>query len=137
MPVKKGATRIVITEVRKYIGSVRRVIVLEAVDVLRLTTPVATGHARNNWIPTMGRATNEVCGSRESPSSEAQDRGIREIIDEPLDSRRVASIANNVPYIRHLNEGSSTKAPQGFVEAAIAQAKVNARLLIGRLRRAK
>lgn len=133
----KPKVRILITKIRQHAGEVRRELVLELVDILRLTNPVQTGHSRNNWIPQLGHAYQGVDGSRLAPSDTAQKEGIAQIIAEPLDSPRVANIVNNVPYIRHLNEGTSQQAPEGYVEAAVAQALVNVRLRMGRLRRAR
>ena len=39
------------------------------------------------------------------------------------------NITNNVPYIRRLNEGSSSQAPAAFVQSAIARALNNANRL--------
>lgn len=127
----------VIESIRAYAADVRRLLVLELVDVLRLTTPVDTGHAKSNWIPRLGRPFRGVAGSREKVSYALQERGIREVMDEPAKSRRVANISNSVRYLRYLNQGSSQQAPSGFIQAAIAQAKVNARLKLGRLKRAR
>lgn len=127
----------IIESIRGYAGKVRRLLVLELVDILRLTNPVDTGHSRNNWVPGLGHPYRDVDGSRLHPSDAAQKRGIAEVIGEPDTSSRVANIANNVPYVRYLNEGSSQKAPSGYIQAAVAQAKVNARLKLGRLRRSR
>lgn len=127
----------VVKELRKYTGRVRRAIVLELKDILFFTTPFATGHARSNWIPSMGFPHRGVEGSREAVSYAAQERGTAAVSKEPEESTRVANLSNSVSYLPHLNKGSSQQAGAHFVEAAIAQAKVNVRRSIGRLRRAR
>ena len=79
-------------------------------------TPVDTGHARINWIPTTGApATHEVDGGGTSAP-------------DPTAAFAAAPpgaplyVTNNVPYIRKLNEGSSPQAPAGFVEKAVREA---------------
>lgn len=127
----------VILEVRRYVGRIRRRLVLEMKDILFFVTPFATGHARSNWIPSLGPAHRGVVGSREAVSYAAQERGVAAILAEPPESRRVANLSNDVGYIRHLNDGSSAQAGAHFIEAAVAQAIVNVRGELGRLKRAK
>lgn len=127
----------IILGIRRYVGRIRRELALELVDILRETTPIDTGHARSNWIPKLGRPYQGVAGSREAVDWGPQQRGIREIIDEPQESRRVANIGNRVRYVPKLNKGSSQQAGPHFIEAALAQAKVNVRMRLGRLKRAR
>jgi hypothetical protein len=122
--------------IRRYIGSVRRDVVLEATAILKRTTPIATHHAESNWIPSMGHPHVGVDGSREGVSFAAQEAGIAEVADEPPESKRVANLTNNVGYISALNNGTSLQAGEGFVESAIAQAIVNVRARRGVLPRA-
>jgi len=104
-------------------------IVLGAVANLIQVTPVATGHARSNWVPSIDTPYAEVDGSRENVSHAAQAAGIVEIQGlgraRDLSGRFVARevyITNNVPYIRDLNGGGSAQAPPGFVQTAVEQA---------------
>lgn len=130
-------TRIVANDLRKYVGRVRRALAEELVRILKETTPVDTHHAESNWIASLGRPYPDVAGSREKVDFGPQERGLVEVRTEPTNSLRVANVVNNVPYIEVLNDGWSQQAPTGFVQAAIAQAKANVRLIIGRLARAK
>jgi hypothetical protein len=75
-------------------------------------TPVDTGHARNNWVPSQG-----------VPVAYEADAAVDPLLtfatappDAPL------YITNNVPYIVSLDEGHSPQAPAGFVKAAIERA---------------
>lgn len=107
----------------------KKKIVLGAMSNLIRVTPVATGHARSNWVPSIGFPYTEVDGSREHVSHAAQTAGMGEIKSlgraRDLHGRFIARevyITNNVPYIRKLNDGSSSQAPSGFVHMAVEQA---------------
>lgn len=95
-------------------------LILDAVANLTEDTPVDTGHAANNWIPSLDQPVLTEAGTRQSPSGEAQSAGIAEIAGYSLP--RIGYIANNVPYIQSLNEGHSQQAPSGFVEGAVLKA---------------
>jgi hypothetical protein len=127
----------IVRSIRQYGGRIRRALVLELTAILFETTPFKTGHARSNWLPAMGRPRLIVAGSRAAVSYAEQQRGIREVTEEPDESTRVANLSNKVRYLPKLNRGSSAQAGAHFVEAAIAQAKVNVRARLGRLRRAR
>jgi hypothetical protein len=90
------------------------------------STPVKTGWARANWIPSVTKAVQDTDGTQEqaeagSISSGKQTSGTAEAATYKLPQGQVF-IANNVPYILRLNDGSSSLAPAGFVEAAIQKA---------------
>ena len=103
------------------------------------TTPVDTGWARANWVPNAG---SPFTGNSELLDAEAQ----RAAVPGQVASQTAASssliryklsdgdifISNNVPYIVRLNEGSSMKAPSGFVQQSIARTIVR---LTGRIPR--
>jgi hypothetical protein len=90
-------------------------------------TPVDTGWARANWIPSIGVPATE-------PDGEVPMRGESTIAGGQAQSglARVAAtyrlrqgpifISNNVPYIGRLNDGHSRQAPSGFVQRAILKA---------------
>lgn len=80
---------------------------------LMATTPVDTGFARGNWQATI-----------DSPAE-----GLVSVIAPAMappgpgsDPSTLRFVTNNAAYIRRLNGGSSTQAPSGFVEAAVAKA---------------
>lgn len=89
-------------------------------------TPVDTGWARANWVPNIG---SPFTGNSENLSDEARRAGVgaqaaaqsaaqAQLISYKLGQGSVF-ITNNVPYIVPLNEGSSQRAPAGFVQIAI------------------
>jgi hypothetical protein len=74
-------------------------------------TPVDTGRARSNWLPTLNIPSEKTVGPNEKV-----DVG-RVLEDYSLDDNIL--ITNNLPYIERLNQGSSKQAPANFVEAAV------------------
>lgn len=94
-------------------------------------TPVDTGWARANWIPVIGtpsrastpRPTDEGAARGQAAQVAAQSQSaVAGIAASYRLNQGKVTIANNVPYIVRLNEGSSRQAPAGFVQAAVAQA---------------
>lgn len=89
-------------------------------------TPIDIGWARANWVPSVGApvVTQPITAPESSDVqiqlgrvSAAQAQILTySIADGPV------FIANNVPYIRRLDDGWSSQAPAGFVKAAIEQA---------------
>lgn len=95
----------------------RRVAV--AVDqAVVVATPVDTGRARGNWQVGIGAPVTDET-ERLDPA------GVETIAtnNDKIASRKLGQdifISNNVPYIGRLNEGSSSQAPENFVEQAVA-----------------
>lgn len=81
-------------------------------------TPIATGHASANWVPSIGMPSRlEVEGT----ATGEHDSGVAailayELADGPL------FVSNNVDYIQMLNRGHSAQAEAGFVERAVEAA---------------
>lgn len=90
-------------------------------------TPVDTGWARANWIPSIGAANGALAGTRQAAErgsinlSMAQ-RGLALIATRYRLKQGPVFISNGVPYITELNDGSSAQAPAGFVQSAILRA---------------
>ena len=106
---------------RKHVENVCRMLALEIDAELRKGTPVDTGHARRNWISSVG-APNAV----EATSEALHAQGIASVLAYEL-ARGSIWVANVVPYIRRLNYGHSAQAPAGFVERAVDVAMSNVR----------
>ena len=79
-------------------------------------TPVKTGHARRNWVASVGGPFLEEVD--DSSAAEAGDAAVLayRLIDGP------AFLANNASYINLLDLGLSDQAAAGFVEVCIAVA---------------
>ena len=102
-----------------------RVIKVLAVNItanLVERTPVDTGWAKSNWIPSVGESVSEPQGSKENvgQAAAAQAGGQARVLGYKLSKRNVF-ISNNVPYISLLNDGHSKQAPAGFVQVEIEQ----------------
>ncbi len=87
-------------------------------------TPVDTGRARSNWVVGLGLSTRAIDayvpgeeGSTAGANAQAALKQAKDFLDGTDAS--VIYISNNLPYIQYLNEGSSSQAPAGFVEAAV------------------
>ena len=98
---------------RREVANVCKMIALEIDKELRRRTPVDTGHARRNWIPSVG-----VPARVEAKDDRPHAEGVAAVLSYQL-ADGALWVANNVPYIRRLNYGHSSQAPAGFVEMAI------------------
>jgi hypothetical protein len=92
-----------------------------------LGTPVDTGWARANWLPSVGQP-KEMDAKAEEPTPAqvaarakvAQD-GLNEVLAWKLEDGPIFA-TNNVPYIGALNAGHSKQSPRGFVQFALEKA---------------
>ncbi len=101
---------------RKDVAKAAKALILEIDSELRKSTPVDTGHARANWVPSVGQPhTGEAQGDAAHAS------GVGQVIGYEL-SMGPLYVSNGVPYVQNLNYGSSRKAPAMFVEAAVDRA---------------
>ena len=100
-------------------------------------TPVDTGWARANWIPSARRPSRRLSpgitrrDQRQAALGTvqaAQQRGTASLLNE-LGKPGVVPFfcTNNVPYIGALNNGHSKQAPAGFIQREIVAAVVNER----------
>ncbi len=103
-------------------------ITLDVTANLVETTPVDTGWARANWVPSIGQPALRDLPSTRPDDAQVVAGAVAEqqtakagILGYALKMGRVF-VTNNVPYILDLNDGSSKKAPVGFVQRAIAKA---------------
>jgi hypothetical protein len=94
-----------------------KTLVLEIDANLRAATPVDTGHARANWVPSVGEAF-----AAEAAGSAAHDAGVAQVLSFKLGDGDLYE-TNNVPYIGRLIGGSSSQAPAGWDLAAVDQAQ--------------
>lgn len=91
-----------------------------------LGTPIDTGWASANWVPSVGQEFVDTANDQVRDPTPAQvaaraqlaQQGVNDVLawrngDGPIFS------TNNVPYIGALNNGHSGQSPRGFVQAAI------------------
>lgn len=94
-------------------------------------TPVDTGRARSNWLPSVGlpaggKRVAFTPGTKGSTGQANTEAAIAAAVAITAGFKGGASlfVTNNLDYIRDLNAGKSTQAPNGlFVEMAILAAK--------------
>ncbi len=97
-------------------------------------TPVDTGLARSNWVASLAGPdlSDRSIRSKSATISEIKSVTAGVKADGEI---HVANGGDKIPYLKHLNEGSSTQAPAGFVGFALAMAKdflQDARILVRR-----
>lgn len=86
-------------------------------------TPVDTGWAQNNWMPSVKMPITKTVGDPENIDPAAMIGGLADILRWNFEDGP-AWIANNVPYINRLNAGHSGQAAAGFVDKII-QKEIN------------
>lgn len=98
-------------------------------------TPVDTSQALSNWDVTVGAPADDphgpyVAGKHGSTQRASAAAALAQAKDTLKNKKPGQSIfiANNLPYIRRLNDGYSAQVPAGFVERAV---------LLGRKMKAK
>ena len=129
--VAQSNIRVVIKAFQDFSTRLVRRIVLDATANLVEDNPTDTGWSRANWVPTIGSPFRGTAGTREEAEAgridlSARERGIATIATSYTIADGSVSITNNVPYIRFLNEGSSSQAPAMFVQSAIRRALTSA-----------
>jgi hypothetical protein len=103
---------------------------LDTTANLIATTPVDTGWARANWLASVFKPEAGPEQNLSKEATEAAEPGLKSQQEQLLATIAISYklsqgpvfITNNVPYIKSLNNGSSLKAPVGFVQAAITKA---------------
>lgn len=122
----RSQVRAVVRALEGLTERVVRKITLDVTANLIETTPVDTGWARANWVPSIGLPRLGAATDKPDPSIvpgqvAVQQAGVFGVAAYRLKQGKVF-ISNNVPYIIDLNEGTSRQAPAGFVQAAIRKA---------------
>jgi hypothetical protein len=111
----------IVASLERQVENAAKALVLEIVANLVAATPVATGWARANWLPSIGSPSTSTAGSPGSVSGGEQQAGMVAVLRFTL-AQAVMYVANNVPYITILNYGTSSQAPALFVEYCVMQA---------------
>lgn len=98
-----------------------KALILEIVRELKTLgtgTPVDTGHARANWIPSVGQPNTQEAPDASTALAAA---GAAQVMAYKLAQGRLY-VTNVVDYVRKLNDGWSAQAPAMFVESCVARA---------------
>ncbi len=88
---------------------------------LFVDTPKDTGFAESNWVPQIGTTFKGTAGTRSNAEIGVINRnfqlnGIKTIASNYKLKNGVINVTNNVDYIEDLNDGTSAKAPNAFVQ---------------------
>lgn len=122
--------RVIVGELEGVTSRVIKKLTLDATANLIEDTPVDTGWARANWVPSIGlpivegadASTREERQGGVSSRRAQQQTKVAEVATGYTLDRGSVFISNGVPYLVQLNEGTSKQAPAAFVQAAIARA---------------
>ncbi len=104
---------------RAELATASKALILEIDKELRKRgtgTPVDTGHARANWVPSIGA---QHAGVVEGDA--AHEAGVASVLGFKLEDGSLF-VSNGVPYINRLNYGHSKQAPAMFIEACVDRA---------------
>ncbi len=100
----------------KQIESIFKALILEIDRELRKSTPVDTGFARSNWVPSVGAPHVGVV-----EGAAAHAAGVAGVLRFKLGDGSLW-VSNATEYIQALNYGHSQQAPPLFIEAAVDRA---------------
>lgn len=111
-------------QLRQAVADAVKMLALEIDAELRRNTPIDTGHARRNWVPSVGSPN-----SSEADNDALHSQGVAQILAYTLE-QGAAWVNNAVPYLLTLNYGHSSQRPAGWIERSIdaAMGKVQAKL---------
>lgn len=109
-------------------------VAIAVVEHLAYNTPVDTTQALSNWIVTLGSGTDQtrlafVPGMFGSTHNQSAQQTIQDAVNVLVNKKpgQTIFISNNLSYIRALNEGTISRQPSGFVEAAVLKGREVAR----------
>ena len=119
--------------VRERLADERARVALAMIRALIDSTPVDTSAALSNWRVSDGPLGDairaHVPGEKRSTQGASAAVALAEA-ERAIQAGKHANalvIFNSIPYIRRLNEGSSSQAPAGFIEKAILAGRLAAR----------
>lgn len=117
LPQFRASLRAANGDIDEIVGKVTRRIGLDITRRVVLATPVDEGRARGNWQVEVNSMPTGETGINDPSGAQAIGAAATAVSAAPDYS--TINIANNVPYIGKLNDGSSQQAPANFVENAI------------------
>ena len=124
-----GQARRVVAELRQAIGKVVGGLMIEIHANVTEDTPRDTGWAASNWLANIGAppvsvitpTSRQARASGVSGRAAASSGSLAPLITYVVGRGRIY-VSNAVPYILGLNQGTSQKAPAGFVQTGIIRA---------------
>ncbi len=112
---RKGAEKKITSYYRGQIEKAMKMAIVECLRQLTISTPVDTGRARWGWFVTVGSPSTEI-----PPEGQYSIPDVTSRANVSVSADVTAYIANNVPYIVELNDGSSKQQPARFAERSAA-----------------
>lgn len=112
---RKGAEKKITSYYRGQIEKAMKMAIVECLRQLTISTPVDTGRARWGWFVTVGVPSSEI-----PPEGQYSIPDVTSRANVSVSADVTAYIANNVPYIVELNDGSSKQQPARFAERSAA-----------------
>lgn len=97
-----------------------RLIGINAMDGLRERSPVASGHFRNNWNPSI--ESTDLSVKDKPPEGQTLPAPAPGEGSDKFDNYKAGQtlyITNNLPYAERLNSGWSEQAPDPFVDEVV------------------
>jgi hypothetical protein len=91
-------------------------------QTVTVATPVKTGRAKNNWNAELNKPNRVKSLTGSFDKSGAVSIGEAKLVIKSSNEGDSIWISNNLDYIINLNNGSSKKAPAGFVQKGIQTA---------------
>lgn len=106
-------------EAPEAVAQATRKIALEGLTRVVKKTPVKDGGARGNWQAGIGEAPEDVLDVEDKSGDATISKGQAVIVGaQPF---MPIILANNLPYILKLEDGSSQQAPAGMVGLTVAE----------------
>ena len=117
---KKNAEKVV----NPLVDQLGRAVGLELGSRIIKMTPVDTGRAQCNWNSSIGDPDPTVTEQAVRGGGPALNRLAATVGEFQLSEGKSFYLTNGLPYIEPLNEGTSTQAPKGWIQEAVAQVRI-------------
>ena len=99
----------------KNMATVQRKIAFDLSKKVIEETPVESGRAKGNWLPSIGSPSGDTIGV----VSESVAIGKVKLVADSISGDKTYYLTNNLPYIRPLEYGHSPQQPAGWVRLAV------------------
>jgi len=111
----------IVSRVNRRIDTQIRKSTIELFGSVIKMTPVDTGRAKGNWQCTVGTAASSEIDRDDGSKRDSlrSSKAYEEVVRTVPPTGNVVWLANNVPYIRSLEYGSSQQAPSGMVRVSL------------------
>lgn len=121
--VKNVKSISILADLEEFIGEQGKSTMMAVSRRIITETPMDTGQAKLNWIPTVDRETNEVIDATGMTISDAQSVAIDKAQSVFMSASNYKNLilTNNLPYIQRLDNGWSQQQPNPFIDRIISE----------------